>query len=67
MMPAPKTTFIQHSCFGYYDEGFEECTNKCCYAKECRKATSSEECEEIRRVFKYKKSQIREIAEKYAD
>ena len=64
-MPAPKTTFIQYSCFGYYDEKFDECLKKCRHSKACKKATKSDDCEEVRKIFKYKKSQINELVEKY--
>ena len=60
-MPAPKTIFIPYSCFGYYDESFEECSSKCKYCKECRNATESQDCEEVRRIYKYKTSQIEEL------
>ncbi len=64
-MPAPKTTFIPYSCFGYYDEKFEECTKKCKYCSACRNATESPECEDVRRIYKYKLSQIEELVEKW--
>ena len=64
-MPAPKTVFIQHSCFGYFDEKFDECARKCRVSNACRLATASPEAEEIRAVYKYKHSQIDEIVEKY--
>lgn len=64
-MPAPKTTFIPYSCFGYYDASFDECERKCKLCKECKKATESNECDEVRKIFKYKTSQIKELAEKW--
>ncbi len=64
-MPAPKTIFIPHSCFGYYDEKFSECTRKCRIAESCRNATNSPEYEEVRKVYKYLNSQIDELAEKW--
>lgn len=48
-MPAPKTIFIPYSCFGYYDEKFDECMKKCKFRKACRNATESDECEEDRK------------------
>ena len=64
-MPAPKTIFIPHSCFGYYDEKFEECSKKCKLRKECKNATESDKIEEVRRIYKYKTSQIDELVEKF--
>ena len=64
-MPAPKTTFIPHSCFGYYDSSFEECSKKCKYSKECKNATESPERDEVRSIYKYKLSQIEELVEKW--
>lgn len=64
-MPAPKTIFIPHSCFGYYDEKFEECSKKCKLHGECKIATESNEVEEVRRIYKYKKSQIDELVKKF--
>ena len=64
-MPAPKTIFIPYSCFGYYDEEFEECTKKCKHCKACKNATESDECEEVRKIYKYKTSQIDELVEKW--
>lgn len=64
-MPAPKTIFIPFSCFGYHDEKFEECSKKCKYRDECRNATESDEVEEVRSIYKYKLSQIEELARKF--
>ena len=64
-MPAPRTIFIPHSCFGYYDEKFEECTHKCRICRACRNATESDEVEEVRKIYKYKSSQIDELVKKY--
>ena len=64
-MPAPRTIFIPHSCFGYYDEKFEECTHKCRICDACRNATESDEVDEVRRIYKYKSSQIDELVKKY--
>ncbi len=66
-MPAPKTIFIPHSCFGYYDEKFEECSKKCKINAECRRATESDECDEIRKIYKYKTSQIDELVKRFKD
>lgn len=66
-MPAPKTTFIPYSCFGYYDEKFVECSRKCKHASACRNATNSPEYEEVRKVYKYLGRQIDELAEKWKD
>lgn len=65
-MPAPKTIFIPYSCFGYYDEDFEECTKKCKYCKACKNATESDECEEVRKIYKYKLCQIEELVKKWS-
>lgn len=64
-MPAPKTTFIKHSCFGYYDERFTECTRKCRISEACKNATNSEDCEDVRKIFKYVRRQIDELVDKY--
>ena len=64
-MPAPKTIFIPHSCFGYYDEKFEECSKKCKLHEECKNATESDERDEVRKIYKYKKSQIDELVKKF--
>ena len=64
-MPAPKTIFIPRSCFGYYDEKFEECSKKCRLHEECKNATESDECDEVRKIYKYKKSQIDELVKKF--
>jgi len=66
-MPAPKTIFIPHSCFGYYDEKFDECVKKCRISRECRNATESDECEEVRKIYKYKSSQIDELVKRFRD
>ena len=66
-MPAPKTIFIPYSCFGYYDEKFDECARKCRICRECRKATESDECEEVRKIYKYKSSQIDELVKRFRD
>lgn len=65
-MPAPKTYFIPYSCFGYYDEAFDECARKCKYRGECRNATTSPEYEEVRRQYKFTFRQILELVEKYS-
>lgn len=64
-MPAPKTIFIPHSCFGYYDENYEECSKKCKICKECKKATESDECEEVRKIYKYKSCHIDELVKRF--
>lgn len=64
-MPAPKTIFIPYSCFGYYDEKFDECLKKCKFRNACRNATESDECEEVRKIYKYKTSQIDELVRKF--
>lgn len=63
-MPAPKTNFIPFSCFGYYDKTFEEC-EKCKNKKPCKNATDSDEFEEVRKIYKFKKSHIEELINKY--
>lgn len=63
-MPAPKTNFIPFSCFGYYDNKFTECL-QCKHCKPCKKATDSNQYEEVRKVYKYKSSQIKELVEKW--
>ena len=64
-MPAPKTVFIQHSCFGWYDAKFEECTKQCSMSKACKKASESDRADEIRRICKFKRSQIQELADQF--
>ena len=64
-MPARITNFIPHSCFGYYDEEFEECTKKCKVSRACKNATLSDECDEVRKIYKFKKSQIDELVKKW--
>lgn len=64
-MPAPKTIFIPFSCFGYYDEKFEECTRKCRHCDACRNATNSDQRDEVRGIYKYKMSQIEELVERF--
>lgn len=64
-MPAPKTTFIPHSCFGYYDDKFVECSKKCSIADACRNATFSDEYEDVRKIYKYMNKQIDELVEKW--
>lgn len=64
-MPAPKTIFIPYSCFGYYDDKFEECTKKCKICRACRNATESDEVEEVRKIYKYKSSQIQELVDRF--
>lgn len=64
-MPAPKTIFIPFSCFGYYDQKFEECTGKCRHCEECRRATESDQRDEVRSIYKYKSSQIDELVERF--
>ena len=63
-MPARKTNFIPFSCFGYYDETFDECNN-CKKSVSCKNATNSTEYEEVRKIFKYKISQIEELDKKW--
>lgn len=64
-MPASKYVFIPHSCFGYYDSKFNECIKKCKIAKSCKNATESSDCEEIRKIYKFKVSQIDELTKKW--
>lgn len=64
-MPAPKTFFIPYSCFGYYDDKFDECTRKCKYCQQCKNATTSPEYEEVRKQYKFTSRQILELVEKY--
>lgn len=64
-MPAPKTVFIPHSCFGYYDEKFNECIKKCKIALSCKNATESPECQEVRKIYKFKVSQIEQLEKKW--
>lgn len=66
-MPAPITNFIPHSCFGYYDEKFDECTKKCKVSNACKKATESDEYNEVRKVYKFKTSQINELVKKFSE
>lgn len=63
-MPAKKTNFIPFACFGYYDANFEECLN-CKKSISCNNATNSTEYEEVRKIFKYKVSQIEELDKKW--
>lgn len=63
-MPAKKTNFIPFACFGYYDETFEECV-ECKKSVPCKNATESQEYEEVRKIFKYKISQIEELSKKW--
>lgn len=65
-MPAKKTNFIPFACFGYYDDNFEECKN-CKKVSSCQKATNSPNYEEVRKIFKYKVSQIEELCEKWRE
>ena len=64
-MPAPKTTFIPYSCFGYYDNKFIQCSKKCKYSESCYNATNSPECEEIRKQFKFTSKQIKDLVQKW--
>lgn len=66
-MPAPKTIFIPHSCFGYYDEKFNECTKKCKISESCKNATNSTEYEDVRKIYKYMNKQIDELVQKFKD
>lgn len=66
-MPAPKTTLIPHSCFGYYDENFKQCSKKCRISKECKNATLSSKYEQVRKIFKYKTEQIKELVREWKD
>lgn len=50
-MPARITNFIPGSCFGYCNESNKEC-NKCKLFESCKNATSSNEVEEVRKIFK---------------
>lgn len=59
-MPAPKTNLIPFSCFGYFDSEFAECLS-CRLGEPCKNATDSPDFEEVRKIFKYKKSQIKEL------
>lgn len=64
-MPAPKTNLIPYSCFAYYDETFDEC-KKCKHNIPCKKATDSNEYEEVRKIFKFKSSQIQELVKEWS-
>ena len=64
-MPAPITNFIPHSCFGYYDEAFEECFKKCKIANACKNASESDQYDEVRKIYKFKSSQIKKLVEEW--
>lgn len=63
-MPAPKTNLIPFSCFGYYDAEFNDCL-VCKVNRSCKNATDSSEYEEVRKIFKFKKSQTEELVKKW--
>ena len=63
-MPARKTNFIPFACFGYFDENYDECKN-CKKSVSCNNETNSTEYEEVRKIFKYKVSQIEELDKKW--
>ena len=64
-MPAPKTTFIPYSCFGYYDQSFVQCTKKCKHALSCKNATYSTEFQEVRKQFKFNNKHITDLVQKW--
>lgn len=64
-MPAPKTNLIPHSCFGYYDDKFIECSKKCKCADSCKNATFSEQNEQVRKIFKFTNQQIKELVQEW--
>lgn len=64
-MPAPKTNLIPHSCFGYYDQNFIECMKKCKISDSCKNATNNPQCEQVRKIFKFKKQQIQELVKEW--
>jgi hypothetical protein len=47
------------------NEKFEECSKKCKLHEECKNATESNERDEVRKIYKYKKSQIDELVKKF--
>ena len=65
-MPAKKTNFIPYACFGYYDKQFAEC-GACKHKKPCRNATNSDKFEQVRKIFKYKNSQIDELVKEWTN
>ena len=64
-MPAPKTTFIPYSCFGYYDQNFIQCSKKCKHSQSCLNATKSSECENIRKQFKFTNKHINDLVQQW--
>lgn len=64
-MPAKKTNFIPYACFGYYDNKFNECIN-CKHGKACNKASTSDNYEEIRKMYKFKTSQIKTLVDTWS-
>lgn len=58
------TNFIVGSCFGYYDQKQKSCT-KCKYKVGCENASKSKQVNEIKKIFKVKKSIIQQLNERY--
>ena len=69
-MPVERTNrtgfnVVDGACFAYYDEDFEDC-KKCKIKVPCKKATESNEVNEVRKQVNNDSAKIQELTEKYS-
>ena len=65
-MSAKITNFISGACFGYWEEGNDDCKN-CRGGDSCRNATLSKDVDSTRRVFKTTKKCVETLVDEWRE